>query len=66
MAKFLIQQNRKACIGCGICVSLCPENWVIADDGKAKPLKTEVDEVGGNKDAEDNCPVGCIKIVEKK
>ena len=66
MAKFTIQHDKKACIGCGLCASVCPENWVMDSDGKAKPLKTEVDEVGNNKDAQDSCPVACIKIIEKK
>jgi len=66
MTKYKIEQDRKACIGCGVCTSVCPENWVMESDGKAKPIKTEVDEVSGNKDAAENCPVGCIKITEKK
>jgi len=66
MVKFLIEQDRKACIGCGVCISVCPENWVMADDGKAKPIKKEVDDIGGNKDAADNCPVACIRIKERK
>jgi ferredoxin len=27
--------NRAKCIGCGQCVSVCPEYWYIAEDGKA-------------------------------
>ena len=63
--KYQIQQDRKACIGCGVCTTICPENWVMADDGKSMPLETEVDEIGCNQDAANSCPVGCIKIVKK-
>ncbi len=59
---YRIVQNREACIGCGACVSVCPDNWEMKDDGKASPIKTEVDDVGCNQDAADVCPVQCIKI----
>ncbi len=61
---YKIVQDRDACIGCGACVSVCPENWEMKDDGKASPIKTEVEELGCNKDAADVCPVQCIKIEE--
>ena len=66
MATFSIKHDRKACIGCGLCASVCPENWIMDSDGKAKPLKTEIDQVGNNKDAADSCPVACIRIAERK
>ncbi len=59
-----IEQEHNKCIGCGNCVAVCPVNWEMGDDGKAKPKKTEVDDVGCNKEAEEGCPVQCIKIVE--
>jgi two-component system, OmpR family, sensor histidine kinase KdpD len=64
--KYLIQHNRKACIGCGLCATICPENWAMDEDGKATPKRTEVEEIGANQDAADACPKGCIKIVPKK
>jgi len=60
---FKIIHNREKCAGCGACVSVC-DNWEIGEDGKAKPKKTEVEEVGCNKEAADVCPVQCIKIEE--
>lgn len=56
-----IIQDLDACIGCGACASVCPDNWVM-DGGKSKPVKTEVEEVGCNQEAADVCPVKCIKI----
>jgi ferredoxin len=61
---YRIIQDREACIGCGACVSVCPENWEMKDDGKSSPIKTEVEEIGCNQDAADICPVQCIKIEE--
>jgi len=61
MAKFKIEQNRDVCIGCGACVSVCPDNWVMKGD-KSHPKKTELNEIGCNKEAVDVCPVQCIKI----
>ncbi len=63
---YRIVHDREACIGCGACVSVCPDNWEMGDDGKAKPIKTEVEEIGCNQDAANICPVQCIKIEETK
>lgn len=60
---FKITQDREKCIGCGSCAAVC-DNWEMRDDGKAYPKKTEVEEVGCNKEAEEICPVGCIKVEE--
>jgi len=61
MAKFKIKYNKDVCIGCMSCVSICPDNWE-EDGDKVKPKKTEVDDIGCNKEAEDVCPVDAIKI----
>jgi ferredoxin len=61
---YRIVQDREVCIGCGACVSVCPDNWEMKDDGKAGPIKTEIEEIGCNQDAADVCPVQCIKIEE--
>lgn len=65
MAKVKISQDRDACIGCGACVAACPDNWEMADDGKSRPKKTELDDVGCNKQAEEVCPVQCITVTEE-
>ncbi len=61
MAKYKIIQNRDVCIGCGACVSVCPDNWVMKGD-KSHPKKTEINDIGCNKEAADVCPVQCIKV----
>ncbi|MFC1742010.1 ferredoxin [Nanoarchaeota archaeon] len=66
MAKYKIEHDRDACIGCGACVNVCPDNWSMGDDGKSNCKNVELDELGCNQDAAGNCPVSCIKVVEQK
>ena len=66
MAKYKIEFDEEGCIGCGACEAQCAENWEIdTEKQKARPKKTELDEISCNKDAADVCPVDVIKIVEK-
>jgi len=71
MIRYQIEYNKKECIGCGACVSQCPENWELketSDGFKAKPKKTEIneDEYNSNQEAADICPVDCIKVEKVK
>ncbi len=59
-----IEQEQEACIGCGACVSICPDNWEMTEDNKAKPKQTELEDAGCNKEAAEACPVQCIKVLE--
>lgn len=61
MTKFKIVYKKEDCIGCGSCVSVCPDNWELKGD-KSHPKKTELDDVGCNQEAADICPVQCIEI----
>jgi ferredoxin len=63
--------ERKKCIGCGLCASVCPKFWEMGDDGKSNLLngqkngenyELEVSEAGCNQEAADGCPVQCIKV----
>ena len=38
---WIIKHDINACIGCGACAAICPDNWEM-DGGKAKPTKTEL------------------------
>lgn len=62
MAKFHIEHERNICIGCGACAAMCPANWVMSEDGKSDPIKTELEELGCNGEAENACPVSCIHV----
>ena len=57
-----IKHEKEKCIGCGACASVCPANWTMGDDGKAKCKNKNPKESGCNKEAENVCPVNCIKV----
>lgn len=68
MATYEIQYDRDGCIGAGSCVGANPENWEMAEDGKANVLKKEIteEELEINKEAAMACPVGVIHIINKE
>lgn len=60
--KYYVNEN---CIGCGLCVSTCPEVFSMTDQGVAESVKTEVpnDCLKEAADAAHGCPVGAIEEV---
>lgn len=64
MARFRIEFEEEKCIGCGSCEAVCPENWRLKGS-KSHPKQLELDKIGCNREAEQNCPVQCIHIVEE-
>lgn len=73
MAKIKIIHDRKKCIGCGSCVAICPNFFILNEnDGLANLIEGK--EVKGRFEREVNkidryfnevintCPVGIIKI----
>jgi len=67
--------ERKKCIGCGTCASLCPKFWEMGEDGRSNlkgstmDKETEVQELETEEldcatDAAQSCPAQCISIVE--
>lgn len=64
---FKIFLDKEKCIGCGTCVAVCPANFEMDDDGKAMVVNQEIENLGCNRSAEENCPVKAIEIkVAKK
>ena len=51
--------DKKLCIGCGLCASVCPSNFKMNDDGKAEAINQKSDCA---KNASESCPVQAIKI----
>jgi ferredoxin len=67
-----IIHEKKKCIGCGLCATICPKFWEMTDEGKSQLLNSkkngegnyeiEVDDVACNQEAADSCPAQCIKV----
>ena len=57
-----VSLDRDACIGCSVCVQVCPDVFGMDEAaGVAKVLREETDEVCA-KEAEGSCPVSCIRV----
>jgi len=56
--------DRSGCIACGLCTSICPEVFQMADDGLAEVIVDEIPEGAEEaaKEAEENCPVSVITV----
>ena len=56
--------DKAGCISCGLCVSICPEVFRMADDGLAEVYADPVPESVEDKaeEARDNCPVSVITL----
>ncbi|HSU72455.1 MAG TPA: ferredoxin [Candidatus Binatia bacterium] len=70
-----IIHERWKCIGCGSCVAVDEDRWVMSDDNFADLLESVhhatpegtreervVQELGRSKEAEEICPVNCIHV----
>jgi len=55
-----IAVNHDLCIGCGACVSLCPDTFTLNDEGKSDVVSQ--DNVECAKTAVESCPVQAISI----
>ena len=59
-----IKVNQELCIGCGACVSLCPDVFKMNDAGKVEVLNEENTECAKN--AAGSCPVQAISVYPVK
>ncbi len=50
------------CIGCGTCSALCPNTFVLTDDGKVKVINPTGDDQGSIQMAADACPTQAISM----
>ena len=58
--KYAVNEN---CIGCGLCVGLCPEVFAMTDEGVAAAVTDEVPETAERSAAEaaESCPVDALE-----
>ncbi len=58
--------DRDACIGCELCVTICPEVFEMDEEQIAiviaNPVPSDVEDAA--REAEDNCPTAAISIEE--
>jgi len=81
MANWKIDHDRPGCIGCGACAAVNPDFWTMSPaDGKSDLVgsastkegeevvreQLEMDELNGNKEAAESCPVNVIHIIDLK
>ena len=58
--------DQEGCIGCELCVNVCPSVFSMDDDGKAQAIEEDIpaEDEGEAEDARDGCPVSVIDIKE--
>jgi len=57
-----IKVDQETCIGCGACVSLCPNTFQMSEEGKSEVISEE--DVDCAKNAAQSCPVQAITVEE--
>jgi ferredoxin len=57
----MVSVDQALCIGCGVCVDMCPEVFVLTADGKAQTVKAECDQHNMEEIAA-ACPTEAINV----
>jgi len=53
--------DKKKCLGCGLCASLCPDVFQLGKDGKARVISSDCKKCDCKEVAE-SCPAGAISL----
>ena len=56
--------DEDTCIGCSICVSVCPQGYQMKENGKSETTLTDPTDDPAMQEALEACPVGAIKTKE--
>ncbi len=54
----MVKVDQNKCIGCGLCIGLCPETFKLSADHKSEVINNQSTDCA--KEAAGNCPVGAI------
>jgi ferredoxin len=57
-----LKVDQEKCIGCGFCVSVCPDAFELKDDGKSHVKDVKACAKCDCKSAADGCPVQAISF----
>lgn len=58
-----VKINKNKCLGCGLCMSLCPEVFILKNGKSQVKEKADLEKNKEKiKEAADNCPVQAIEI----
>ena len=57
----MVSVDQEVCIGCGVCVDMCPEVFTLNSDGKAHCVRNDCDQ-HNLEEISTACPVEAINV----